>query len=296
MRRAFVVFFFAATAFAQERQTVGDGIPHLASSIVAGISREHKPRVAVLPFDELHGPHTAFGVYVAEALTTQLVNGGVDVVERSVVERALAKRGIASAAGIDAETARSLGDETHVEAIIFGTIADMDSAIAVNARVRDAATGRIITAAEVILTRDGRVEGLLAQLLQPAGDNAPAPAPAGGPEPRNLTWNDGEVRVTIESQERRRDTVEMALLFANPTGKALLFNAHRYSLVDEKGDEYTYGYDTKDFVGKGVRVAGGKHDRSSFFFVCHAGDCSGKIFSVRDAAGAVVVKNLTIVP
>lgn len=295
--RALIFLLLATTAFAQEQQTVADGIPSLAKSIASGIAREHTPRVAVLPFDELHGPRTALGIYIAEALTTQLVRGGVEVVERAVVEKVMTKLGITSAAGIDAETARVLGEETRVEAIIFGTIADMQSAIAVNGRVRDAATGRNITASEVMLARDGSVEGMLAQLLEPAaGSEHAAVANANYPEPRNLTWSEGAARVTIENPERRRNAIEMTLLFANPTAKPLQLVARRYSLIDENGDEYSYGYDTKSFVAKGVRLAPGKQDRSAFFFVCRTGDCSGMTFTVRDGDAAILVKNLKIEP
>ena len=297
MRSSILLLLFLSTAaLGQEQQTVGDGIPYMARTIASGISREHKPRVAVLPFEELYGPRTAFGVYVAEALTTQLVREGTEVVERAMVERVMKKLGITSAAGIDAETARILGEETRVEAIIFGTIADMDSAIAVNGRVRDAASGRIITASEVMLARDGSVEGMLAQLLESGGaaGTPPAGGGGGGPEPRNLTWSDGAVRVSIENPDRVRSTIDLTLLFTNTGAKPLQLMARKYTLVDEHGDEYHYGYDGKSFATKGVSLAPGKQNRSAFFFVCRAGDCDGETFTMKDDAGTVLVKNLKI--
>lgn len=296
MRSSILLLLFLSTAaVAQEHQTVGDGIPYLARAIASGIAKDHKPRVAVLPFEELYGPRTAFGVYVAEALTTQLVREGTEVVERAMVERVMKKLGITSAAGIDAETARILGEETRVQAIIFGTIADMDSAIAVNGRVRDAVSGRIITASEVMLARDGSVEGMLAQLLEPGGSPGAAPGVSGDhPEPRNLTWSDGAARVSIENPDRAQSTIELTLLFTNTGAKPLQLIARQYTLVDEHGDEYGYGYDRKNFARKGLSLAPGKQDRSAFFFVCRVGDCNGETFTMKDDAGTVLVKNLKI--
>jgi TolB-like protein len=289
---AIVLVLFAGSVFAQK--TVTEGIPALAVDISAGISRQHKPRVAVMPFSELQGPRTSLGVYIAESLTTQLVNADVDVVERRMLERVLDKLRVDATGAIDAETAKAVGREAGVEAIITGTIADLQSAIAVNARVIDAATGRIITAAEVLITRDEMVETMLAELLRPSSASPVASVAGGAANPRNLTWADGPARITIENSERKRNAIELTLLFQNPGAKPLQVSARRYALTDEHGDEYGFGYDRGNLVGKSVAVPPGKHVRGEFVFVCRTGDCNGTTFTMKDDSGAVVVHNLNI--
>lgn len=292
MGRLLLIFLLAGSAFAQK--TVTDGIPALAGEISAGIARQHKPRVAVMPFAELQGPRTALGAYIAESLTTQLVNAEVDILERRMLERVLDKLRIDASGAIDAETAKAVGREAGVEAIITGTIADLQSMIAVNARVIDASTGRIITAAEVLITRDEMVETMLAQPLLSSLAASSAPSSASPSEPRNLTWMEGDARITVEHAERKRNAVELTLLFQNTTTKPLQLSARRYALTDENGDEYGFGYDRGKFVGQRVAVAPAKQVRSAFVFVCRTGECNGTTFTVKDESGALVVRNLAV--
>src|SRR3989442_520460 len=169
-----LAFTVAATAGAQ--RVLSEGIKDLASQISSSVTQQQKRKIAVLPFRELDGRATVLGTYMSEALVTQLVNSGnLEVVERTMLDRIVGELKLGESGLIDPTTAKRVGQVAGVDAIVTGTITDLESYVAVNCRLIDAATGRIFAAAEARILKDDDVK----KIMGVAMGRAPAPDGAG---------------------------------------------------------------------------------------------------------------------
>jgi hypothetical protein len=97
---------FSAPAYSQK--LLSDGIKDLATQIATNVSKEKKQKVAILPFRELDGKTTILGSYISEELVTDLFGiGGLDIVERAMLDRLLGEIKLGQTGVLDPETARS---------------------------------------------------------------------------------------------------------------------------------------------------------------------------------------------
>jgi len=112
---------------------LSEGIKDLATQIATSSAKEQKRKIAVLPFRELDGRPTVLGTYISEELVTDLFTiGGLDIVERSMLDRILGEIKLGQTGLIDAETATKVGKIAGVDAIVTGTITDLQSYVALN--------------------------------------------------------------------------------------------------------------------------------------------------------------------
>jgi TolB-like protein len=293
---------FALTLEAQK--TLPDGVQDLSSQIAAGLAKQNKQRVGITAFTDLQGAHSIFGAYLAEAITTRLVIAGVDVVERPQMEKVLAALKIEASSAIDPATAKQVGHQAGVDAIVIGTATDFTSAVAINARVIDVSTGRVVAAASTLLTRDTMVSSMLGK--------APGAAPPVAPEvkekpaevkkkkekeedPDTLSWMVGSTRVVVDSTERNYGSVSLALAFENDTEESRTIRVKTYHLIDENGDLYRYVWDSEHFVENGVTIPPESRARSTFNFHCTGGGCNGTRLKVLDTNNTIVLRNVVAV-
>ena len=175
---AAVALTVGETAGAQ--RVLSEGIKDLASQISSSVTQQQKRKIAVPPFRELDGRATVLGTYMSEALVTQLVNSGnLEVVERTMLDRILSEMRLGESGLIDPNTAKRVGQVAGVDAIVTGTITDLQSYVAVNCRLIDAATGRIFAATEARILKDDDVK----KIMGVAMGRAAAPDGAGSAEP-----------------------------------------------------------------------------------------------------------------
>lgn len=156
----------AHPAFAQK--LLGDGIRELSDQIVASASEQQKHRIAVLALRELSGDQTVLGTYLAESLTTQLFRAkGFDILERTMLDKVLGEMKLASTGLIDPATAARIGKLAGVDAIVTGSITDMQSSVAVNCRLIDVSTARVFGVAESRIVKDDDLRAIMGRPLQP---------------------------------------------------------------------------------------------------------------------------------
>jgi TolB-like protein len=102
--------WLAATSPAEGHRLLSDGVGDLASQITASTTKEQTAKVAVLPFRELEGRATVLGTYLSEALVTELFKrGGLEIVERTMLDRIMAELKLGQSGLIDPSTARQVG-------------------------------------------------------------------------------------------------------------------------------------------------------------------------------------------
>jgi len=158
------------------QQKLSDGIKELATQISATATRQDKQKIAVLPFRELEGQSTVLGTYLSEELVTSLFQlGNFRIVERQLLDKLLGELKIEQTGAIDPRTAKEIGRIAGVDAIVTGSITDLESSIGVNCRVIDTATGEVFGAAKTRIIKDDDVTKIMRTVLSPDGTTTRGP-------------------------------------------------------------------------------------------------------------------------
>jgi curli biogenesis system outer membrane secretion channel CsgG len=154
----------------QAQKTLGDGIKDLATQITASAAKQEKQKIAVLPFHELDGQPTVLGTYLAEELVTNLFQlGNFKIVERQLLDKVMGELKVEQSGAIDPKTAKEIGRIAAVDAIVTGSITDLESFVAVNCRLIDTTTGEVFGAAQTKITKDEDVNKIMRTTLTSGG-------------------------------------------------------------------------------------------------------------------------------
>lgn len=158
------------------QRALSDGVKELSTQIAASVTTEKKTRIAVIPFRELNGKPTVLGTYLAEELVTNLFQTGkLDIVERTMLDKILQELKLAESAMIDPSSAKEVGRIAGVDAIVTGTITDLQSFVAVNCRLIDAQSGRVFAAAQTKIIKDDDVRRIMGVAIQRGPSGGPGP-------------------------------------------------------------------------------------------------------------------------
>lgn len=112
-------------------------------------------RVAVLAFHGIGGREAAGGRIVAERLIGRLLNGGLEVVERALLDAVMREQRLEVSGIVDSQSVRELGRVLDVDALVVGTVAPLKNGGAeINARVISVGSARVIAAAAARVERD----------------------------------------------------------------------------------------------------------------------------------------------
>ena len=250
--RLIVVAMMLLAAFgspAYPQKILAEGIKDLATQIATNVSKEKKQKVAILPFRELDGKPTVLGTYVSEELVTDLfMIGGLDIVERTMLDRVLGEIKLGQTGVIDPETAKKVGKVAGVDAIVTGSITDLQSYVALNCRLIDAQTGHVFAAAQTKIVKDDDVRKIMgAALPGPGADGGqpPAPRPESPAGSRSTTPKsvpseqvNGMVfelkRCSLSGTEMKCDF----LITNRGEDRELVLGARDSRVIDEEGGEY----------------------------------------------------------
>ncbi len=146
-----ILFTLSARAYAE------DGYSKLARAITeAGVS-VHGKKIAIIPFSYADGRAAVKdGSIISERLTIRMINmHKFEIIERSVLDKVMNELKLQASGTIDASSAKQLGKVLGVEAIVTGTLVEMQAgSIEVNARLIKTETAQAIGAAQMMLTKD----------------------------------------------------------------------------------------------------------------------------------------------
>ena len=164
--------FLAASASAEP-------LEKLARKLEAGLKGQPVKQMAVLSFPYHDGATSSGSTIVQERLTTFLVEGGkVQVVERSLLKKALEEMKLEATGLMDPQTTKELGKVLGVDAVVVGTLNDLSKKkTEINARIILTETGKILTAAQASFSRTWSDE----PVKTPTGPAQPTPTPVTGP-------------------------------------------------------------------------------------------------------------------
>jgi TolB-like protein len=227
------------------QKILAEGIKDLATQIATNVSKEKKQKIAILPFRELDGKPTVLGTYVSEELVTDLfMIGGLDIVERTMLDRVLGEIKLGQTGVIDPETAKKVGKVAGVDAIVTGSITDLQSYVALNCRLIDAQTGHVFAAAQTKIVKDDDVRKIMGAALSGAsvdGGQPPAPRPEPAPRPKPALQQQrvGNLLFELKGCSLSGKLVQCEFLVTN-SGEDV--NASLYAsesrLFDGEGNEY----------------------------------------------------------
>lgn len=220
------------------------GLDALASKISASVPGQGKRKIAVLPFQDATRRASAFGTYISEELVTRLVNSGnVDVVERGLLDRVLGELKLGQSGAIDPGTAQKVGKIAGVDAVVLGTITDLDTTVAINCRLIAVETGLSLAAANTRILKDDDVRGMLAER------GSDAPAEPGGVKServgRTIYFGGDWLSVRFESIEMvensfLRLTFSVQNSFDSDVDLRLNNPAQNTYVVDNSGNSYNF--------------------------------------------------------
>ncbi len=139
-------------------------VQSLVEQISKSFTEPNKIKIAVCNFVDLDGKPSDFGIYLAEELITRLFQSGhFEVVERRLLDKVLDEQKLTTTGVLDAASAQKLGSVLGVQAIVTGTLTDLQSTLKVNARIVSAQSGSVFAAASETISKTGDVLRLLPQ-------------------------------------------------------------------------------------------------------------------------------------
>jgi TolB-like protein len=134
----------------------------LTTQIVERLTEKGKSKVGINEFLTLKGEATDLGKFMAEELTTRLINSGqAQVVERRLLQKVLSEQEIGASQLVDDETAARIGKLLGADTLCVGTLTDLGQTIKVNARLISAETAEAYGAASAELPKNQAVMALL---------------------------------------------------------------------------------------------------------------------------------------
>ena len=135
-----------------------DKYAQLAMEITEAGSPVLGKKIAIIPFSYADGRTgaTKDGSVIAERLTIKMINmHKFEIIERSVLDKVMTELKLQSSGMIDASSAKQLGKVLGVEAIVTGTLVEMQAGrIEVNARLIKTETAQAIGASQVSVEKD----------------------------------------------------------------------------------------------------------------------------------------------
>jgi formylglycine-generating enzyme required for sulfatase activity len=162
----------------EEEATTAVGLPLLLAwkmkKVVPAVeSAVSKRSIAILPLVDGDGKETAVGKLFAEELTTGLVNRGISVVERTLLDKVRGELGMQQSVLFDATQAQKAGKQLGAFAILTGTILPKMRYAEVQLRLVNVETGEILVATSQKMTSTGPVQ----KASQPSMPSLPTTAP-----------------------------------------------------------------------------------------------------------------------
>jgi len=238
---------------AKAQKILPEGIKDLATQVATNVAKEQKHKIAVLPFRELDGRATVLGTYISEELVTDLFTlGGLDIVERSMLDRILGEIKLGQTGVIDAATATQVGKIAGVDAIVTGTITDLQSYIALNCRLIDTRTGRIFGAAQAKIVKDDDVRKIMGASLSTGQASIAGEQERSSSSERKQLPKPGQQQLVngflfeLKRCTLSGNSVECDLLITNnKEDRSLGIYSHTYGglsrLIDQNGNEFLAG-------------------------------------------------------
>jgi len=189
-RKIFVMAFAAAVLGLCAPARAEDPYVTLAKEIAEAGSGLGNKKIAIIPFSYADGREAnKDGAVVSERITMKLIKlNKFEIVERSMLDKVMSELKLQNSGGMDAASTQQLGKLLGVEAIVTGTLVEMQAGrIEVNARLIKTETAQAIGASQVSVEKDWVGDAATPQQAppqyQPQAQPQPQPAYYQQPQP-----------------------------------------------------------------------------------------------------------------
>jgi TolB-like protein len=182
---------------------------------------------------------------IYESLSVSFSQKGMQVVERSQLEKVLQEQKISYSGVIDINTAQKLGQMLGTEAIVLGTATDSGNNVAIRARLVDVGKGVVITAAQVEVMKNPEIVAMLdakTRTPQRTAGTSSATGTSGKSEKEEGFFENDFIRIEVVSFKQEAEGLLLKLKFINrakkPFSMILSDGGKDTYLVDDLGNQY----------------------------------------------------------
>ena len=211
--RGVILTALLAAAAGSPAMAFADDTAALAQSLGDAAARKSVKRVAVIPFVGPRGTSSYSGSVLSARLVTVLLSrGGLDVVERPMLESILSEQKLGLFGVMDPATAKAVGKVLGVDAILTGTVVELRGDKAeLNARLIHVETAQVLAAATARIPKDWDEPSDIASA------DVLVPVPSLGSGAPALAWrdslNDGEDACAARENRLERELLDLKARF-----------------------------------------------------------------------------------
>lgn len=161
----------ARPALGATAQPLEAGIRQIAERLAAELKDRHVKKLAVVDFSALSGYPSALNHVVAEELINQLHMAAPDtftMVERRRLEQVRREQLQSSSKFFDQRTLADVGKVLGLDAIVSGSIADLEDSVKVYATAIAVETAEVFASSSARIQKDSSIDSLLHQSAMPS--------------------------------------------------------------------------------------------------------------------------------
>ena len=147
-------------------------IKQITQQLVQRLASPGERRMAVVNFTDLQGNVTELGKYLAEVFSVELVNSGMQVVDRSTLSYLLTELRMTEEKLINPSNALKLGEMASVQFIITGTTTLLDNSVDITIKALEIQKGTIASAQRGNVPRTDAINALFRS--QVSGNGIPS--------------------------------------------------------------------------------------------------------------------------
>ena len=215
------------------QRSLADGLKELADQITRGVPSEKRGSIAVLSFRNLDGGDSMLGAHIAETMTTYLFQAGYrNIIERSMLDRAMSELKLGQSGLIDKETAKKIGKFVSADYVVAGVMTDLSSQVSLNCRMIEVQTGQIAAVAQTNIVKDDDVKKIMDQAVLRTGRPEP---PGTSRKPQVQVVND--IAFRLLGCARSGEMVTCDLTATAETKDAYFCCFEKSHFIDRKGRE-----------------------------------------------------------
>ncbi len=139
--------------------SLDEGLSEISRQVSESMPSGKKTTIAVMDFNDLQGNVTLLGRFISEELITRFFQTKhLEVIERSLLDKAIQELKFNTSDLVDTSNAKQLGRVVGADAIMVGTLTDLGQSIKINARVIVVESGKVIGAASALIVKDTSIE------------------------------------------------------------------------------------------------------------------------------------------
>lgn len=243
-RISILIFLLISTSMVFAQGTFDQQLALISQNISTKLSDSGKS-ILVANFTDLQGNETELGRFLSEALSVELINTSLTVVDRSGKDAMMRELGYMDSLITLPDARRKFGQQYGVDYLVKGSMTLLDNTVDINIKVLDIYKGVLVAGMRSQLPRTDAINNLLRNNLNNNGGAQPANQNVGRTiDTHNKSPLDDLFNARM-SDLRRGECVRMffgdtcfygQLCFENQTGEDLIFYSEDFNPAERLDD------------------------------------------------------------